>query len=178
MVDRSHPLASRAAATAECAVATLTTTPPSRRLSVRAAPEHAGAVGDALGVALPLEPCRSVRSEDRIALWLGPDEWLLLADELAALPVAMSDASVVDVSHGFAGIRISGERAAWTINAFCALDLHEAAYPIGTCTRTLFGKAQIILWRRATNEFHIEVARSLASYVWDLLEEARHEFLG
>ena len=40
------------------------------------------------------------------------------------------------------------------------------------CTRTLFGKAEIMLWRIDAEVFRIEVARSSARYVWDLLEEA------
>ena len=72
---------------------------------------------------------------------------------------------------------MSGPRAAWAINAFCALDLHPAAFPVGMCTRTVFGKAEIVLWRTAAETFRIEVARSFAPYVWACLEEARREFL-
>jgi heterotetrameric sarcosine oxidase gamma subunit len=45
------------------------------------------------------------------------------------------------------------------------------------CTRTLLGKAEVILWRTGADAFHIEVARSLLPYVWACLEEARLEFL-
>ena len=45
------------------------------------------------------------------------------------------------------------------------------------CTRTVFGKAEIVLWRTAAETFRIEVARSFAPYVWACLEEARREFL-
>jgi heterotetrameric sarcosine oxidase gamma subunit len=72
---------------------------------------------------------------------------------------------------------VSGPRAAWAINAFCPLDLHLAAFPAGKCTRTVFGKSEIVLWRTATDTFHIEVARSYAPYVLACLEEARREFL-
>ena len=86
-------------------------------------------------------------------------------------------ASIVDVSHRTIGIEISGSRAAWCLNGFCALDLAPHTFPVGMCTRTLFGKAEIVLWRTASTIFHIEVARSFAPYVWQCLEEARREFL-
>jgi heterotetrameric sarcosine oxidase gamma subunit len=79
------------------------------------------------------------------------------------------------VSHRTVGVRVTGPRAAWCLNAFCALDLD--AIPQSGCTRTLFGKAEIILWRLDETAFHIETARSYAAYVWALLEEARREFL-
>jgi heterotetrameric sarcosine oxidase gamma subunit len=86
-------------------------------------------------------------------------------------------AATVDVSHRDTALRVSGRRAAWSLNAFCALDLHPSAFPVGMCTRTVLGKAEIVLWRTGPDEFRIEVARSLAPYVWACLEEARREFL-
>jgi sarcosine oxidase subunit gamma len=44
------------------------------------------------------------------------------------------------------------------------------------CTRTLFGKAEIVLWRTAPDAFHIEVWRSFARYVLDCLGEALREY--
>jgi sarcosine oxidase subunit alpha len=119
----------------------------------------------------PIAPTlRAATSDGRTALWLGPDEYLVLGAEA---PGAAD--SIVDVSHRTVGLRIAGPRAAWCLNAFCALDLDTM--PDNGCTRTLFGKAEIILWRRGETEFHIETARSYAPYIWALLEEARREFL-
>jgi len=104
-------------------------------------------------------------------LWLGPDEYLVFSNESPAIATD----SIVEVSHRTVGIRVSGLRAGWCLNAFCALDLDTI--PESGCTRTLFGKAEIILWRLGEAAFHIEAARSYAAYVWALLEEARREFL-
>ncbi len=73
-------------------------------------------------------------------------------------------------------LEITGHRAAWCLNAFCALDLDLHAFPIGMCTRTLIGKAEVVLWRIAAEVFHIDVPRSFVPYVWACLEEARLEF--
>jgi heterotetrameric sarcosine oxidase gamma subunit len=127
--------------------------------------------GDAasLGMAVP-DTCRVIVDGDRTVMWLGPDEFLLLAAD-CTIPGA------VDVSHRDTAIGVSGPRAAWVINAFCALDLHLPAFPVGMCTRTVFGKAQILLWRTSADAFRIDVARSFAPYVWACLEEASREFL-
>jgi heterotetrameric sarcosine oxidase gamma subunit len=130
--------------------------------------------GDVAGMALP-EACRSIVEENGGLLWLGPDEYLLLAWG-EAVPT-LNATSVVDVSHRNTGLLVSGPLAAWAINAFCALDLHPAAFPVSMCARTVFGKSEIVLWRTAAETFHIEVARSYAPYVWACLEEARREFL-
>jgi heterotetrameric sarcosine oxidase gamma subunit len=156
---------------------------PTTRLSIRAGPPAATAIGLALGVLLPTVPCRSVIARDRAALWLGPDEWLVVAPEnaadLAATAVKAAGehpAAVIDVSHRSRTLELTGERAAWCLNAFCALDLHQDAFPAGMCTRTRFGQVDITLWRIAPEVFHLDVARSLVAYVWACLEEARLEF--
>jgi heterotetrameric sarcosine oxidase gamma subunit len=176
MFERAHPLALQALNAPQCAAVTLAPVPPARRLVIRAGREAAIAVGEMLGVALPTVPCSSNRSSDRAALWLGPDEWLVLMDEGAETPTHAA-ASIVDVSHRDTALSVSGPGAAVVINAFCALDLHLSAFPVDTCTRTVFGKAEIVLWRTAPDTFRIEAARSFAPYVWACLEEARREFL-
>jgi heterotetrameric sarcosine oxidase gamma subunit len=177
MLERKHPLQLQATNAPHCAAVTLALVPSLKRIIIRAHQDAAIAIGNMLGVALPTTPCRSIASSERAALWLGPDEWLVLADASANLPAMHAAGCIVDVSHRDTALSVSGPRAAWTLNAFCALDLHPSAFPVGMCTRTVFRKAQIVLWRTAADTFHVEVARSFASYVWACLEEARREFL-
>ncbi len=177
MVERDLPLRALAANSKQCDEVTLSVVPPITRLTVRGGRDSWRALGDTLGVELPTMPCRANQCRDRAALWLGPDEYLVLADHGAEPPAAYPAGCIVDVSHAMTGITVSGSRAAWAINACCALDLHLVAFPAGMCTRTVFGKAEIVLWRTAVENFRIEVARSFAPYVWACLEEARREFL-
>jgi len=167
MAERVHPLAPLAAESSACPAATLSAQPPMTRLLIRSKADLA-----AMGLRPP-DVCRACTSGDRTVLWLGPDEFLLLT----SVEPAPAGASVVDVSHRDTALTVSGPSAAWVVNAFCTLDLHETAFPVGMCTRTLFGRATILLWRIAPDTFRIDVARSFAPYVWACLEEARREFL-
>jgi sarcosine oxidase subunit gamma len=54
----------------------------------------------------------------------------------------------------------------------CPLDLSAQAFPVGMVARTLFHKAEIVLWRREEG-FHLEVWRSFAPYVAGHLAAAR-----
>jgi sarcosine oxidase subunit gamma len=40
----------------------------------------------------------------------------------------------------------------------------------------LFEKAEIILWRVEVHAYHVEIERSFAPYVWNMLIEVREEF--
>jgi heterotetrameric sarcosine oxidase gamma subunit len=168
MLERTHPLAASAAVSPDCPAAQLASVAPARRFIIRG---DAAALAS-MGLLLP-GTCRATTTGNCVLLWLGPDEFLLLGSN----DVVPSDACVVDVSHRDTALTVSGPLAVWLINGFCALDLQEAAFPIGMCTRTVFGKAEIVLWRTAAETFRIEVARSFAPYVWACLEEARREFL-
>lgn len=154
---------------------------PGLRLILRGA-EAAEAAGSAFGAALPRRPNRASIAGDRAALWLGPDEWLLLAPEKdRALQAELGEAlaatphALVDVSHRQTAIRVAGAGVEALLNAFVPLELTEAAFPVGMATRTIFEKAEIVLWRTAADAFHIEVWRSFAPYVWNLLEAVRRE---
>ncbi|MBV9812830.1 MAG: hypothetical protein JO326_08760, partial [Acetobacteraceae bacterium] len=51
------------------------------------------------------------------------------------------------------------------------LDLDARAFPVGMCTRTVFEKAGIILWRFALHDWRLGVARSFVPYVQAMLAE-------
>jgi sarcosine oxidase subunit gamma len=55
------------------------------------------------------------------------------------------------------------------------LDLDLAAFSVGTSTRTLLVKAEIILWRRARQAFRLECGRSFAPYVAAILAQAAQD---
>ena len=152
------------------------------RLNLRGGADIVAPVAQAFGVAPPLKPLGSAASGERAALWLGPDEWLLLAEESATglmddLDKALGGVfhGLVDISHRQVGIAVEGPGAARLLAAGCPLDLDLSAFPVGMSTRTLLVKAEIGLWRRDENAFRIEVLRSFAPYVARILNEAARD---
>jgi len=154
---------------------------PAVRFVLRGGAEVAARAGGAFAVALPLAPCRANRAGPRSALWLGPDEWLLMAEdaeEPAPLAAHVATAagnlphSLVDVSHRQIGLEASGPRAALVLNAGCPLDLGPEAFPPGMAARSILGRIEIVLWRRDAERFRIEAWRSVADYAVRFLAEA------
>jgi hypothetical protein len=60
--------------------AKVATMPPAHRMSLRAPAGSVAALSKALGVTLPQKPKTSAAKGSRTALWLGPDEWLVIDD--------------------------------------------------------------------------------------------------
>jgi sarcosine oxidase, subunit gamma len=154
--------------------------PAAARHTLRGGPAVRLAAESALELPLPASACRAVVQGERAALWLGPDEWLLICPEhageetTATLGAALAELphSLVDVSHRQVALELAGARAPALLAAGCPLDVGLSAFPVGMCTRTVLGKAEIVLWRTAPEVFRIEVWRSFALYLTGFLEEA------
>jgi sarcosine oxidase subunit gamma len=163
----------------------LAAAPPMGRFVLRGRRAALEAAETVLGLVLPREACRSASAGGRHALWLGPDEWLLITppDEASALNATLEAAmsglphALVEVSQRQTALRVEGPLAAERLSAGCPLDLDLAAFPVGACSRTLMAKAEIVLWRTAPDSFHIEVWRSFSAYVWRYLDMAGLDLL-
>ena len=160
----------------------LQSVPPASRFLLRGDAEVMAAAGKVLGLTLPNEPCRSAVAGSAAGLWLGPDETLLLLPAVGAWHTVLAEAlsglphSLVDVSHRQTALEVGGADAEGMLAVGCPLDLHPSAFPVGMCTRTVFAKCEIVLWRKGPDLFHIEVWRSFRAYVLGLLELAGEEF--
>jgi sarcosine oxidase subunit gamma len=154
--------------------------PRSARFIFRGGEQAAAAAGAAFGIELPRQPCRAAEAGPHAALWLGPDEWLLIAphDECGAVQKDIANGlgsvshALVEVSDRQVAVIVSGADAERLLSAGCPLDLDITAFPVGACTRTVLGKTEIVLWRRTEISFHLEVWRSFAAYLVAFLDEA------
>ena len=93
---------------------------------------------EAFGVELPAKLGEAGETNARAALWLGPDEWLLIAEGAhpgplgSALEAQLRDAphSLVDVSDRQIGLIVRGASAARALSAGCPLDLRLTHFPV------------------------------------------------
>lgn len=144
-----------------------------------------GAVAEVVGFAPPVEPLTSAKSGDQSILWMGPDEWLVVAAPEArdTLPARLSaaleagHAAAVEVGESMTVIELSGPRARDVIAKGCTIDLHPSVFEPGRVVRTLLAKSGIILHQiDQTPTFEITVHRSFADYTWRWVEDAGLEY--
>jgi len=161
------------------AAAALTPGANAARASLRAHQDAVASLSSALGVALPTKPKASATGSGITALWLGPEEWLLIGPEGTDFVALAAKADVfhsaVDVSHRNIAIMVTGPGARATVNSACPHDLTEASFPVGACVRTVFGKMEIVLYREAEQTYRVECWRSFADYCFGMLAEGAHD---
>ncbi|KUM28924.1 sarcosine oxidase subunit gamma [Mesorhizobium loti] len=150
--------------------------PPAERISLRAPEASVAALSKALGLTLPTKPKTSATKGGRTALWLGPDEWLIVDeagnDPLADCAKVSALHSAVGISHRNVAISVAGPAAEVTVGSGCPQDLSLDAFPVGAASRTILGKSEIVLLRTAADAFRVECWRSFSDYVFTLLSEA------
>jgi sarcosine oxidase subunit gamma len=132
-------------------------------------------VADGSAVGFPTEPNTWARVAERDALWLGPDEWLVVAAADTAQVIADLESSlagshhsVVDVSANRAVIELPSAGRLELLSSACPIDLDPRSWNEGRCAQTLFGAAQVLLQERA-EDTRLFVRPSFATYVVDLL---------
>jgi sarcosine oxidase subunit gamma len=134
----------------------------------------------ALGFALPVAPNTTALREDRRALWLAPDEWLIVGPDAQqetleqALRNGLDGAfgSIVDVSANRTVLEIRGARARELLAHGVPIDLDARTFGPGRCAQTLLAKAPIIIERRDESTFYVYPRASFACYVGDWLLDA------
>jgi heterotetrameric sarcosine oxidase gamma subunit len=123
---------------------------------------------------------RRVEGHDIAFIWTGANQWLahgppgkesLLAEAFSGL------ASVVDQSHAWALLRITGPRARDALAKGVAVDLHPRAFSTGFAAATSVAHIAVLLWQldeRPTYEF--AVPRSYALSFWHWLQASAAEY--
>ncbi|MEU8637506.1 sarcosine oxidase subunit gamma family protein [Amycolatopsis sp. NPDC048633] len=133
-----------------------------------------------LGVDLP-GPCTFTSANGVDILWMGPDEYLVLAEpgRQIELETALREAgalAVVDVSAQRNVLRLNGEHARDVLAHGCSIDLDPSVSPLGTCVQTLFARTGIVLMVREEG-FTILVRQSFANYFTTWLADASLEYV-
>lgn len=145
-----------------------------------AAPETAAALSGA-GIEIP-GTWRASFSGDLTAVWMAPDELLLLTgrDQAPALVARLEDAlaghhhMALDVSDARTVLHLSGPGVAEALAKGAPVDLSPAAFPPGTARRTHLGGLAVVFWRRGEEDWSIACFRSFGRHLFDwLLAAAR-----
>ncbi|MEW5422396.1 sarcosine oxidase subunit gamma [Amorphus sp. 3PC139-8] len=187
---RRSPLAHRAPIRAENGAVSLAEWPFLTKVIIRCLAERdVDVILRTTGMTLPTEPCSSFTLQNRSLLWLGPDEWMLIAPdgEAECAKGALADelieaySQAVDVTDNYTMITLTGLRARDVLAKLVTIDLHPRHFAKGRVVGTLVAAANIVLWLRDESDaagpvFDILVRSSMADYMWCLLAESGREF--
>lgn len=129
---------------------------------------------------------RARRVEDMLVVGSGPTEWLLLGPvgsaPAAGLPPEATDdehVSVVNVTHGRALVRLTGDDAPRLLAKVCAIDLSDKVTPDGAAFRSSVAKVATDVVRddvAGDRSYLLHCERSSGQYFFNALLDAGREF--
>lgn len=140
------------------------------------------AVKDVFGVTLP-GTRETAFDGDTGALWMSPDEALLLcphakaqskANDLAA-KLANAHALVVNVSDARAVFQLRGGMLREVIAKLAPVDMSPEAFQPGMVRRTRMAQVAAAFWMDDASTARVVCFRSLAAYVFGILRNASDE---
>jgi sarcosine oxidase subunit gamma len=130
------------------------------------------------GVGLPSTANTTSKGEGVVALWLGPQSWLLVAADAAPLgdftgardALNAAGGALFDVSASRVAYVVDGPRAVDVLTDGCPLDFDRRAFAAGQCRQSLYGRAPALFYRPGEPPAcTVLVARSFARDAWGSL---------
>jgi len=126
---------------------------------------------------------RAVRGVDgTLVVGSGPGEWLMIGPVGAAgtlIARVPSGALSVDLTHGRALVRLTGDDAAKLLSKVCAIDLRDRVTPNGAAFRSTVAKVVTDVVRDdvdGVRSYLLHCERSSGQYFFDALLDAGQEF--
>lgn len=158
------------------------------QINVRGKPANKNfmtATKSVLGLELPVSPNKVSVGTGIKALWLSPDEWLVIAEDqkqndlVWKLEKALvgEHAAVNDVSANRTIFELTGDHVHQVLMKSSEFDFHPRVFGPGNCVQTLIAKSQSIVEQTDTGVFHIYVRCSFGRYVGAWLADSFKEFV-
>jgi len=125
---------------------------------------------------------------DASVLWLGPEEFLVVApmeaheslggDLIQALREALADdeGQVVDLSANRTTFELTGPRSRAVLEKGCSLDLHPRGFKTGAALSTEIGNIPVILWKTGDESFRIFPRASFAEFLGRWILDGMREY--
>ncbi|WP_440618367.1 sarcosine oxidase subunit gamma [Candidatus Pelagibacter sp. HIMB1493] len=142
-------------------------------------------VGKSLNMILPTEANTSSSSDKLTAIWLSPDEWMIVSNETTSKETntyqlndilfnnisKKSLGAVTDVTDQFVQLEIKGDKIYELFSSGCPFNFNEFKKKIGSTTQTLLNNIDVILHNKDKNNVNLFVRRSFAEHLINWIED-------
>ena len=143
-------------------------------------------VGKNLNMILPTEANTSTTSDKLTAIWLSPDEWMIVSNELVNKDTNKYElyeilfnsisktnlGAVIDVTDQFVQLELKGKNIYEIFSAGCPFNFNEFKEKIGSTTQTVLNHVDVILHHKEENVVNLFVRRSFAEHLCSWIEDS------
>ena len=142
-------------------------------------------IGKNLNMILPSEANTSSTSDKLTAIWLSPDEWMIVSNELVIKDANKYElqemlfnsisktnlGAVIDVTDQFVQFELKGKNIYEIFSAGSPFNFNEFKEKKGSTTQTVLNHVDVILHHKDENIVNLFVRRSFAEHLWSWIED-------
>ena len=143
-------------------------------------------IGKNINMILPLEANTSSSSNNYTALWLSPDEWMIVSnntinkenndyeiEKLLFNKISKTNlGSVVDVTDQLVTINLSGEKIFDLLSTGCPFDFNDFKSKKGASAQTLLTQIDVIIHHNEINSVNLFVRRSFSEHLMSWINDS------
>ena len=143
-------------------------------------------VGKNLNMILPTEANTSSMSDKLTAIWLSPDEWMIVSNEIANKETNKHElyemlfnsisktnlGAVIDITDQFVQLELKGENIYEIFSAGSPFNFNEFKEKKGSTTQTVLNHVDVILHHKDENVVNLFVRRSFAEHLCSWIEDS------
>ena len=143
-------------------------------------------IGKNLNMLLPTEANTSTISDKLTAIWLSPDEWMIVTNdvikkdtnenqlnEILFNSISKSNlGAVIDVTDQLVQLEIKGENIYEIFSAGSPFNFNEFKNKKGSTTQTILNHIDVIIHNKGNQIVNLFVRRSFADHLWSWIEDS------
>ena len=118
-------------------------------------------------------PNKAIVNNSVVMMRIEPLKWWIIGSEVPML--SSDDGTLLDLSHSFTNLEISGPSASLFLNRHLPLDLREKYFPVNSVASSAIHHVSVKLWRSDTG-YHLFIPRGFALSLWEIFLETANQF--
>ena len=144
------------------------------------------AVGKHLDMILPTEANTSSSSSKLTAIWLSPDEWMVVSNELIEKNINSYDleeslynsisktnlGAVIDVTDQFVMLEFKGSKIYELFSSGSPYNFNDFREKKGSTTQTLLNNIDVIIQNKSENLVNLFVRRSFSEHLFSWINDS------
>ena len=144
------------------------------------------AVGKHLDMILPTEANTSSSSSKLTAIWLSPDEWMVVSNELIEKNTNSYDleesfynsisktnlGAVIDVTDQFVMLELKGSKVYELFSSGSPYNFNDFREKKGSTTQTLLNNIDVIIQNKSENLVNLFVRRSFSEHLFSWINDS------
>jgi len=142
--------------------------------------------GKILGMILPKEACSITAKEKITCMWLGPNEWLIVSNDVMTRDsndyelekILFNDiskrnlGSATNVTDQYTIFNLTGSNIFEILSKGCPFDFSSDGFTNNKAVQTILNHIDVTIHKKSENNVDLYVRRSFAKHMWDWLKDS------